>query len=287
MEIGSQIGLYRVEALLGRGGMAKVYKVWHSGLARHEAMKVLSPQMNFDRSFIERFLQEARTAGSLRHANIATIWAVSESAAPQPYFTMELLEDGDLGYFMHRREKFSLPEALPILRQMAAALDYAHSKGVIHYDFKPGNVMLQKEGADYVVKLVDFGITPDKRLTGFPEYKSPEQLGSSIPLDHRTDQYSLAWLTYEMLCGRMPFDSLLALMKHEVIEPITRFPSLPEAANATILKALAKSPDERFASCGEFVEALDEAAPGHVIIDIWPAKTNFIQGFARRFLKKS
>ena len=293
MEIGTQTGPFRVESQLGRGGMAEVFKVWHQDLHRHEAMKVLPPALTHDRSFVERFLREARTAAGLQHPNIAAIYAVSDANAPQPYFTMELVSGGDLADLIEARGRFTLDEALPILRQIAAALDYASARGLIHRDIKPANIMLDAEGA---VKVVDFGIaraheeTAGTRMTqtgmiiGTPEYMSPEQAGSGAPIGARTDQYSLAIIAYEMLCGEPPFRApsdtgimsvLMAHVRDAPRAPLERAPGLNANANNALLKALAKNPDERFASCAEFVRALGGEVPVGA-----PAKSAHADGVA-------
>jgi serine/threonine protein kinase len=275
MEIGSQVGPYRIESLLGRGGMAEVFKVWHQDLHRGEAMKVLPPALTFDRSFVERFLREARTAAGLQHPNIATVFTVSSAEAPQPYFTMELIEGGDLADLIEARGRFSLDEALSILRQVAAALDYAGGRGLIHRDIKPANVML---GSDNQVKVVDFGIaraheeaggtrmTKTGMIVGTPEYMSPEQAGSGAPVDARTDQYSLGVIAYEMLCGAPPFRAqsetgmlsvLMAHVRDAPRPPLEQVPGLGANTNNALLQALAKNPADRFSSCSEFVRALE------------------------------
>jgi tRNA A-37 threonylcarbamoyl transferase component Bud32 len=277
MQPGSQIGVYRIEGLLGQGGMAQVYKVWHTGLHRHEALKLLPPQMTFDRSFVERFLAEARTAAGLHHPHIATIHAVSDAQAAQPYFTMEMVGGGDLAGLMHQRGRLSLDEALPLLRQIGAALDYAHARRVIHRDIKPANILLQQEGGGLSVKVVDFGIaraqeaeggarlTKTGLIVGTPEYMSPEQGGSGQPVDHRTDIYSLGIVAYEMLCGRPPFvagqdGSVMTVIMSHIREtprpPVEIAPGLPTDVNTAILKTLSKAPTDRFDTCDEFVRAL-------------------------------
>ncbi|HEY0073718.1 MAG TPA: protein kinase [Abditibacteriaceae bacterium] len=291
MQIGSQVGPYRVESLLGKGGMAEVYKVSHSGLGRHEAMKVLPPHMTFDKGFVERFLNEARIAASLQHPNIATIHSVSEADCPQPYFTMELVEGGDLSDLLAARGRLALDEALPILEQIGAALDYAHSRGFIHRDVKPANALLQNQSAVPVVKVVDFGIARaqeeqgGQRLTktgmiiGTPDYMSPEQGGSGAPIDHRTDIYSLAVIAYEMLCGQPPFRSLSETSAIAVIMDHIRTPppeprglnaALPVKVAQALMRGLAKEPAERPNSCAEFVATLKGTAK---VKEITPVKS--------------
>ena len=257
--------------------MAEVYQVRHDGLARREALKALPPALAADATFVARFLTEARTAASLHHPHIAVIYAVSEADAPQPYFTMELVNGGDLADYLAEHPRLSLSQARPFLEQIAAALDYAHARGLMHRDVKPANVMLTEAGDEIKVKLVDFGLarahtdnsstrlTQTGMMVGTPEYMSPEQIGSGAPVGARTDQYALAIIAYEMLCGTLPFcasehgSAMAALMAHlrdAPRAPIELAPNLPKAANAAILRALAKNPDDRFASCGAFVEAL-------------------------------
>ena len=265
--------------------MAQVYKAWNTGLHRHEALKLLPPQMTFDHSFVERFLHEARTAASLRHPHIATIHTVSQPHETQPFFAMELVEGGDLADLLRQRGQLPPDEALPLLRQIAAALDYAHSHGIIHRDVKPANILLEDDGrGGWSVKVVDFGIaraqeagdgarlTKTGMIVGTPEYMSPEQGGSGEPVDHRSDQYSLGVIAYEMLCGRPPFavgpsgTAMTVIMSHirDVPRaPLEQVPALPLAVNNAILKALAKNPKDRFDSCTAFVDALggSEAVP--------------------------
>ena len=159
MQSGERIGVYEVRGLLGRGGMAEVYKVWNNGLQRMEALKVVPAHMAFDKTFVERFLREARTAAALHHPHIATIYAFSEEGAAQPFFTMELVEGGDLDALIAARGRLMWNDAVPLLSQSAAALDYAHARGVIHRDIKPANLLLDGDGrGGWNVKVVDFGI---------------------------------------------------------------------------------------------------------------------------------
>jgi len=281
MHPGTEIGSYRIDYLLGQGGMAEVYKAWNTGLHRYEALKLLPPQMTYDRSFVERFLNEARMAAGLHHSHIATIHTVSQPSEEQPYFTMELVEGGDLANHILHLGSFSIGEALPILCQVSEALDYAHAHGIIHRDVKPANILLQQTGqGGWHVKMVDFGIaraqepgngarlTKTGMIVGTPEYMSPEQGGSGARVDHRTDVYSLGVIAYEMLCGHPPFASgmdgsaISVIMSHIrdlPRPPIEQLPKIPLVVNDAILRALAKDPESRFKSCGDFVIALTGA----------------------------
>ena len=294
LEIGAQIGPYEVQSHLGDGGMASVYRVWHTGLHRVEALKVPRQQGRFgpEAAFLRRLLAEARTVANLQHPNIAAIYAISDAASPLQFFSMEFIEGGDLAALLAERKSFAPSVALPILEQVAAALDYAHSQNVIHRDIKPANVLLQGSGENTVAKVVDFGIsrageeaggtrlTRSGMIVGTPEYMSPEQSGSGDDVTALTDEYSLGVLAYEMLCGVPPFvagegvSRLSLLMKHVGEAPQTpshRVSGLPVAASDAIIRALSKKPEKRFASCGEFVATLRESLAGHDGIAPTPA----------------
>ena len=281
MEIGTTYGSHRVDAKLGEGGMADVYKVWNTGLHRYEALK--APKLHFahDPTFVSRFLTEARTAASLQHPHIATIHTVSDVQSSQPFFTMELVDGGDLASHIGHLGCFTVGEALPILRQIGEALDYAHAHGTIHRDVKPANVLLQQTGqGGWNVKVVDFGIaraqepgsgarlTKTGMIIGTPEYMSPEQGGSGARIDHRTDVYSLGVIAYEMLCGHPPFSAginssaISVIISHIRDAPrplVEQIPQIPSVVNDAILRALAKDPGARFSSCADFVNTLSGA----------------------------
>lgn len=284
LDAGSRVGPYEVRERIGDGGMAAVFKAWHTGLARFEALKIPRHQSTHgpEAEFVRRLLAEARTAAGLQHPNIVAIHSVSDPAAPIQYFSMEFVEGLDLDRLIQQRGRLSLQEALPILRQMAAALDYAHGRGVVHRDIKPANILLTPQGADgqWHVRVVDFGIsraaedsdstrlTKSGMIVGTPEYMSPEQAGSGDPVTYRTDLYSLGVVAYEMLCGEPPFTAdegvsrMAILMQHvraEAKPPVARLPWLHPSASDAILKTLAKDPQERFVTCTDFVTALEAA----------------------------
>lgn len=276
---GERVGPYEVRAHIGDGGMASVYRAWHTGLHRFEALKIPRQQGRYgpEAAFVRRLLTEARTVAGLHHPHIALIHAVSEADSPLQYFAMELIDGGDLADFILAKGKVPPEEAIPILKQIGEALDYAHANGVVHRDIKPANVLLTADGN---AKVVDFGIsrageeaggtrlTRSGMMVGTPEYMSPEQSGSGDPVTHLTDVYSLGVVAYEMLCGVPPFvagegvNRISILMKHlgeAPASPLRSIPGFGPAATEALLTALAKKPADRFANCGEFVAALSRA----------------------------
>jgi serine/threonine protein kinase len=283
LESGSRIGPYEVRQHVGDGGMAAVYKVWHTGLHRFEALKIPRYQASRgpEADFLHRLLAEARTAAGLQHPHIVAIHNVSDEKSVLHYFAMEFVNGCDLASLI---ENGPLPfdEALAILQQVGSALDYAHAHGVVHRDVKPANILLEKTATGWHAKVVDFGIsragedsgstrlTRSGMIVGTPEYMSPEQSGSGADVDYRTDIYSLGVVAYEMLCGQPPFTAsdgvsrISVLMKHigEAPQPLAACrPDLPEASSQAVMRALSKNPDERFASCAEFLSALAAIPP--------------------------
>jgi serine/threonine protein kinase len=281
MELGSRIGPYEIRELIGEGGMASVYKVWHTGLHRFEALKVPRQHGSHpsESDFVHRLLNEARIAAQLHHPHIVGIHNVSEAEAAVQFFAMEYVAGYDLAQILEQRQRLVFQEGLPILRQVAEALDHAHMHGVVHRDIKPANILLQEVSnpGGWMAKVVDFGIsraaedmggtklTKSGMIVGTPEYMSPEQAGNGDVVDYRTDIYSLGIVSYEMLCGHPPFTagegvSRMSILMSHVRDmpqpPAEHIPNLPMAANNAILKALAKHPEDRFDSCADFMRAL-------------------------------
>ena len=269
--IGKQLGAYRVEALLGEGGMAAVFTAYQPAMDRHVAIKILPRQMVGDTEFVARFQQEAKVVARLQHPHILPVFDYGE-ADGFAYLVMPLVMGGTLSGLMHG-QPLPLSHIQIIVSQVGDALDYAHSQGVIHRDVKPGNVLLDERGN---CLLTDFGLAKIMQgapglsgsggIIGTPTYMSPEQ-GLGRPLDSRSDIYSLGVILYEMAVGRPPFsaDTQIAIVVKHINEP---FPpprqlnaSLPEPVERVILKALAKEPDDRYPTASAMVLDLRAALP--------------------------
>jgi YVTN family beta-propeller protein len=264
LPIGSELLGYRIEGLLGRGGMGIVYLAEDLRLKRSVALKLLSPELAADERFRERLRTESELAASLDHPNIVPIYEVFE-ADSAVVISMRFVEGKDLKALL-RNGPLSSEHALSLVSQVASALDAAHARGLVHRDVKPSNVLIAPqaghEGADHAY-LADFGLSkrllegndgasrPD-HLTGTVEYVAPEQIRGE-EVDGRADVYSLGCLLYECLAGEPPYphgSDTAVLFGHLQQEP----PTLPGLERA-LPKALAKTPDERYQTCREFVDA--------------------------------
>ena len=254
---------YRVEDLVGRGGMGVVYRALDLSLGRQVALKLVAPELAEDGHFRARFLEESRVAASLDHPSIVPIYAAGEHEG-QLYLAMRLVEGSDLKTALEREGTLSPERALDILGQVAAALDAAHRRGLVHRDVKPANVLLDEEGHAY---LTDFGITKPAggastdtgREVGTLDYVAPEQI-RGWDVDARTDCYALGCVLHECLAGAPPFrresqvETLWAHM-HEAPAQLRDEPEL----EPVLAKALAKQKEERYSSCGEFVSAAGQS----------------------------
>ena len=261
---GTALGPFVIARPLGRGGMGAVYEAQDTRLDRTVALKVLPAEFLYDKTFARRFENEARVIASLEHPNIVPIYAAGIDSGV-PWMSMRLLTGDSLSVLLERR-RVQPSEAVPLLRQVAAALDYAHGRGVVHRDIKPANILLDSAGTACVA---DFGLarmsgagnalTQTGMIIGTPHYMAPEQaLGR--PADHRCDIYSLGIVAYEMLVGTTPFtgSSAVAVLLqhvHEALPPAAGSPSSSGWMDA-IRKATAKDPADRWPSAGAFVDAL-------------------------------
>jgi len=270
-----RIGKYEILEELGRGGFAAVYKARDTELERVVALKVLHPYWSEDPGFAARFRREARTAANLRHSNIVTVYEAGE-AAGQLYIAMEYLPGRTLRALLETEGALSLERALPILDQVADALDYAHKQGVIHRDVKPVNVMIEETGRGVGATLMDFGlvkalegstaITSQGTLLGSPEYMAPEQADPDrvSEIGPATDRYALGIMAYQMLTGQVPFagntpSTLVAHLQKAPPDPQGIRASLPVNVSQVLLKMLAKTPGDRYPSATAFVAALRNA----------------------------
>jgi flagellar biosynthesis chaperone FliJ len=266
--IGQSLGKYEVIRMAGEGGMATVFLARQPGLDRDVALKILAPGAAGRTNFGERFTREAQAIGSLHHPNILPVYDFGQDRGYN-YIAMRYVP-GAQTLADRMKQPLTPPEFLRLAEQVAAALDHAHKAGIIHRDIKPSNVLLDN---DWVL-LSDFGLAKTTEgpsdLTGSgvglgtPAYMSPEQ-ARGLPLDHRTDIYSLAIIVYEMLTGQVPHkaDTPMGTVIKRVSEPMERpsriNPAIPVGVEQVLLKALAKDPTQRHNSAGEFVAELKAA----------------------------
>jgi len=267
LQPGQTLGPYRIISQIGQGGMATVYKAYQASMDRNVAIKVLPGQLADSREFVQRFEQEARIIAKLEHAHILPVFDYGESDGIT-YFVMRYLDAGTLKEKMESARPLPLSEIDRLFTQLADALSYAHSQGVVHRDLKPSNALIDAQGNLF---LTDFGIakilegasprlTQTDAIMGTPAYISPEQAQAQT-VDQRSDIYSLGIILYEMVTGRVPYtaDTPLAVILKHVTHPLP-LPSsvkadIPEAIERVILKALAKNPDDRFANVNDFLTA--------------------------------
>jgi serine/threonine-protein kinase len=260
---------YLIESEIGRGGMAVVYKATDIRLNRHVAIKVLPPDVAFNGDVKTRFIREAQTAAQLNHPNIVPIYSVEDTES-LVYFVMSFVDGESLGVRLSREGAWPIDQTIRVLRDVADALAYAHTHGVVHRDIKPDNILIDRASGRPLV--TDFGIARaaagETRLTvtgvavGTPAYMSPEQALGEREVDGRSDLYSLAVVGYHMLVGETPFKAAntpAMLVKHvsERPRPVRdRRPDVPAYLAVAIDRALAKRPEDRFADAAEFRDAL-------------------------------
>lgn len=262
-----QVGRYMIQAPIGRGGMASVFKAHDPGIGRDVAIKFLHASYCADDEYRARFLLEARAAGGLSHPNIVTVHDVGEIEG-RPYMAMELLEGEPLAESLSKGRSLPVRDAVVIGIQLAKALGYAHGRGIVHRDIKPGNIMRKGD----TIKVTDFGIahvdSPDSEqrtrvgdVLGTPQYMSPEQTHGQ-KLDGRSDLFSTGILLYQMLTGKRPFqgETLVAVamkITKEPHEPIEKLrPEVPASLRRVVDRCLAKAPEKRFQTGEELAGAL-------------------------------
>lgn len=279
-DLSNYIGRYQILERIGAGGMARVYKAWDTNLDRSVAIKVLHDHLAEDVTFKERFDREAKLVASLSHPNIVQIYDYGMIDQPSrmlsymvmPYIAGQTLKDV-LDELAHQGKRLERKRILSIMLNLTEALSYAHARGMVHRDVKPGNVLFNEQGQ---AVLMDFGIarlaqsaqiTQEGATVGTPAYLSPEQ-AAGLPLDSRADLYALGIILYEMLTGAPPFtgESTLSIILKHLNEPV---PSLADRAGITnpdleaiILKALAKSANDRYQTADEFAAELNRVLGG-------------------------
>jgi len=268
-----RFGRYVVSRELGRGGMGIVYEATDPQIGRRLAIKIINFQAftTVEESAVlrERLFREARSAGALSHPGIVVIYDVGEDNQ-MAYIAMELVDGPSLHQVLASGRRLDPAETLDFMRQAAAALDHAHQYGIVHRDIKPANIMLHQKTQ---VKIADFGIAkitfePKYTMTGTsmgtPDYMSPEQIEAQ-PTDGRSDQFSLAVVAYELLTGVTPFHggSFAAILHRIVAGPrpsaSTANPALPVGVDEVLRRGMAQLPAERYATCAEFVQALEDS----------------------------
>lgn len=266
--IGKLIDNYRIVSVLGKGGMGIVYKAYDTKLDRYVAIKMLNAQTYDRERFVERFKREAKNQAKLSHPNIVTVYGFIEYGDLLG-IAMEYVEGESLEKVIQRQGRFNLYDVIYILKQALLGLGYAHSKGFVHRDIKPSNIILNKEG---ITKIMDFGISKslfDKNMTktgskiGTVYYMSPEQIKGE-DVTNRSDIYSIGCTTYEMIVGTPPFDFqseyevMDSHLKKTAPKISTRLTGIPEQVDKVILKALEKNPLERYNSCEDMYNDVQE-----------------------------
>ena len=264
---------YRIERLIGKGGMGAVYEASHLRLPRRFAVKLLFADVGEDGVAVERFQHEAMVTSKLGHPNIVEVVDFHHTDEGEPYIVMELLEGEDLSKRLRRVKRFTLDEATAVLEQAASALQAAHDEGIIHRDLKPQNIFLcdTKKQQD-LVKVVDFGIakmlgshnimTKTKGIIGTPWYMSPERVkGETEQVDHRADIFSMGAMMYEMLTGQPPFTGEAQAVLFQIVykdpAPLRSLrPDVPEDVEQAITRALAKEPGDRYSSMEAFAQEM-------------------------------
>jgi predicted Ser/Thr protein kinase len=274
--IGKEIGNHRILKELGRGGMGVVYKANQLSLGRLVAMKVLPQHLTSDHAFIKRFENEARAIAKLNHPNIIQIFDINHEEQLY-YYTMEFIEGTPLDEIIYKEGFLPLDRATSIIIQVAKALQYAHSQGIVHRDIKPSNIMIDNSSR---VKVTDFGLALQERTTrltieggivGTPEYMSPEQAAGQTATP-RSDIYSLGVVFYELLTGKVPFEAdspLMLINKIQNLEPEwprSINPDIPLEVEKIIQAMMAKNTRDRYGSCQEAIQDIRRLKAGQPIL---------------------
>ncbi|MDB4996136.1 MAG: Protein kinase [Myxococcaceae bacterium] len=299
-------GKYKIEHILGEGGMCVVYAARHLQLEERVAVKMLRPEMMEQPDIVERFLREGRAAIRIHSEHVVRIFDVGMLPSKNPYLVMECLQGSDLDALLLANGPLPIQAAVDYVLQAGEAIAEAHTLGIVHRDLKPANLFLTRraDGAPWV-KVLDFGISkvsarksrnPDLGLTGAaaimgsPRYMSPEQMRSSKNVDGRTDIWSLGAILHELIAGEPPFkgDTMPEICANILQDPPTSLlairPDVPPALEAAIMRCLEKDVGDRFAHMGDVAVALAEfaspsgRASAHRIVGILQSSTHPVQG---------
>ena len=265
-----KLGKYEITGILGRGAMGVVYKAFDPGIARHVALKAIRRDLIGQESAeqaVARFRNEAMAAGRLTHPGIVAIYDYGEDG-DTAFIAMEYAEGQGLREYLRARGAIKLSEIAQMMGQLLDALDYAHARGVVHRDIKPANIIIT---LDSKLKVTDFGIarldttnlTQTGMIVGTPSYMAPEQY-TGLPVDQRADLFSAGVVLYEMITGMKPFSGSNEVIAYQICHaphcvPSDIDPSLPRVLDEVINRSLAKKKEERYASAGEFLRALNVA----------------------------
>lgn len=278
----NRINRYEVVTELGRGGMATVYRAYDPSFDREVAVKVLPREFLHDPQFRDRFQREIKTVAQLEHPAIVPVYDVGEHEG-QPYFVMRYMTGSSLSDWIKGR-KFGLEDAARLIDRLARALEYAHSKGVIHRDLKPDNILFDQNGEPFIT---DFGVAKLEQaastltgsgIIGTPAYMSPEQAQSG-QVDARSDIYGLGIILYEILSGRQPYqaDTPMGVIVKHITEPVPDIlevnPQVPPQVAAVVKRALAKKKEERYTTALEMAHALNQAVFGSESVLLSPSAT--------------
>jgi serine/threonine protein kinase len=264
------LGKYKVESILGQGGMGVVAECTHLQLNERVAIKMLRPDVVVDRDAVERFMREAQAAVKLKSEYVARVSDVGSLENGTPYMVMEFLEGIDLGALIDERGCVPVPWACELMLQTAEALSEAHSISIVHRDIKPANLFVTwRPDGTALIKVLDFGIskapmgadmhlTQTQSLLGTPAYMSPEQMRSARLVDARTDIWSLGSVMYELIEGRKPFEaeSFSEMCVKVAVDPPQPMRNAPPELQQIILRCLAKSPEQRYATMADLAREL-------------------------------
>ena len=272
------LGKYEIRRTLGRGAAGTVYEAWDPIIARQVAIKTVKLPDSHDsdaQEEITRFRREAQAAGRLTHPNIVGVFDYGETD-DIAYIVMEYVDGESLKAVLDRKERFPIPEIIRVMDELLAGLAFSHERGVVHRDIKPANLMLTKQGR---IKIADFGIariessglTQVGTIMGTPAYMSPEQFTGQV-VDPRTDLYSAGVVLYQLLTGERPFEGSMTAIMQKALNSTPPKPSeiavtAPLAFDAVVQRAMAKRPEQRFASAAAFSEALHAAQDAPIAID--------------------